>query len=77
MNTNPQIPDAETRAKSVARLREVCLMFDALNMTLDEAIASAEAHIRNSSLNRRRLERGNKLIEAYRQNHKLEDELEL
>lgn len=36
------IPDARTRAKSVARLQEISLMFDTLNDTLDKAIASAE-----------------------------------
>lgn len=51
MNSQPKIPDSETRAKSVARWREVCLMFDDLNMLLDEAIALAEADIRNSPIN--------------------------
>jgi hypothetical protein len=67
MNDNKQIPDAATRAKSVARLREVCLMFDALNMTLDEAIASAEADIRNSAIAIRRREKANELFAAYKQ----------
>ncbi len=31
-------------------------MLDALNMTLDEAIASADADIRNNNINRRRQE---------------------
>ena len=34
---NKKIPDIETRKKSVSRLKEACLMLDALNMTLDEA----------------------------------------
>lgn len=45
---NKSIPDAQTRAKSVERLREICLMFDALNVTLDEAIVSAEVDLRNT-----------------------------
>ena len=56
MNQNNEIPDAETRAKSVARLREVALMFDALNITLSEAISSAEEDIRNNPVNIRRRE---------------------
>ncbi len=67
MSNDKKIPDVETRAKSVARLREICLMFDALNMTLDEAIASAEADVRNSSHNIRRREKANTLFEAYKQ----------
>ena len=34
-----RIPDLKTREKSVSRIKEACLMLDALNMTLDEAIA--------------------------------------
>lgn len=51
----PKIPDPETRRRSVERLREVCRQFDALNLLLDEAIALAEADIRNSPLNAYRL----------------------
>jgi hypothetical protein len=39
MNTEKPIPDAETRAKSVARLKEIGLMFDHVNRILDQAIA--------------------------------------
>lgn len=46
MNNQPRIPDAETRAKSVARLRDVCYMFDAQIMVLDELIAQVEAENR-------------------------------
>jgi hypothetical protein len=65
MNSN-KIPDIETREKSVLRLKEACLMLDALNMTLDEAIASAEADIRNNALNRRRREKANRLFSTYK-----------
>lgn len=51
----PRIPDPETRKRSVERLREVCRQFDVLNLMLDEAIALAEADIRNSPLNAYRL----------------------
>jgi len=57
MNHQPEIPDAETRKRSVERMREVCRQFDALNLLLDEAIAQAEADIRNSPLTAYRLGR--------------------
>ena len=47
---NRKIPDIETRKKSVLRLKEARLMLKALNMTLDEVIASFEADIRNKSI---------------------------
>ena len=61
MNKN-KIPDTETREKSVSRLKQACLMLDALNMTLDEAIASAEAGIRNNNINRRRRQEAERLF---------------
>lgn len=64
MNSQPQIPDPETRTKSIARWREVCLMFDDLNMLLDEAIALAEADIRNSPINVERRQRARNLLET-------------
>lgn len=67
MNTEKRIPDAETRARNVARLREVCLMFDELNMMLAQASAIAEADLQNSPLYVRRRERVRKQLESYRQ----------
>lgn len=64
MNSKLKIPDSETRAKSVARWREVCLMFDYMNMLLDEAIALAEADIRNSPINVERRKRAGNLLET-------------
>jgi hypothetical protein len=66
MNNEKFIPDAETRAKSVARLKEIALMFDDLNMTLDEAIAHFEADIRNNPRNRRKREKAQALFDAYK-----------
>ncbi|MGK7874249.1 MAG: hypothetical protein AB4426_13330 [Xenococcaceae cyanobacterium] len=63
MNSQPKIPDQETIQRHVTKMREVCLMFDALNMTLDEAIAQAEADIRNSPINVYRREKAKKLLE--------------
>lgn len=63
---NKKIPDVETREKSVSRLKKVCLMLDALNMTLDEAIASAESDIRNNNINRRSREKAERLFTHYK-----------
>lgn len=57
MNNQPKIPDSETIKRHVAMLREVCRQHDQLNLLLDEAIASAEADIRNSPLTAYRLGR--------------------
>ena len=51
---NNDIPDIKTRKRLVSRLKEACLMLNALNVTLDEAIASAESDTRNNDTNRRR-----------------------
>ena len=64
MNNN--VPDKKTREKSVSRLKEACLMLDALNMTLDEAIASAESDIRNNDINRRRRQKAERLFAHYK-----------
>ena len=63
---NHKIPDIKTREKSVSRLKEACLMLDGLNMTLDEAIASAEKDIRNNSINRRRRQKAERLFTNYK-----------
>lgn len=67
--SNKKVPDLETRKKSVSRLKEVCLMLDALNMTLDEAIASSEADIRNNKINRRRRQEAEKLFANYKKSN--------
>jgi hypothetical protein len=67
--SNNQIPDQETRTKSLSRLREACLMLDALNMTLDEAIASAEADNRNNKVNRRRRQEAERLFANYKKSN--------
>ncbi len=45
-----------TRRRSVEKLREVCRQYDALNLLLNEALASVEADIRNSPLTAYRLQ---------------------
>jgi hypothetical protein len=66
MNIEKRIPDAETRAKNVARLQEVCLMFDHLNMMLEQASAIAEADLQNSPLYVSRRARVQKQLESYK-----------
>lgn len=44
------LPNPEKVKQTVAKMREVCHQFDALNLALDELIAKIEADIRNSSL---------------------------
>ena len=39
MNTQFRIPDPQTRAKSIAKLREACRQLDLANLMLDEALA--------------------------------------
>jgi hypothetical protein len=67
MNNQRKIPDAETRARNVARLREVNLMLDSLNMKLELALAIAEADLQNSPLYVSRRERLRKELEIQEQ----------
>ncbi len=45
MNNEFKIPDPETRARSIANLKEACRLLDLFNLQLDEAIAVADAHL--------------------------------
>ncbi|MBW4620371.1 MAG: hypothetical protein KME17_13590 [Cyanosarcina radialis HA8281-LM2] len=71
MNNQPRIPDPETRARSVARMREICLMFDAQIVAqivlLDELIAQGEAENRQNPINIYRREQGKRLLESLKQ----------
>jgi hypothetical protein len=46
MNDKLRIPDAETRARSIANLREAGRMLDLLTLELDEAIAILDKGLR-------------------------------
>ncbi|ACK70930.1 hypothetical protein PCC7424_2513 [Gloeothece citriformis PCC 7424] len=46
MTQEPRIPDAETRARNVARMREAGRQMDLVNLQLDELIAMIEADLR-------------------------------
>jgi hypothetical protein len=39
MNNQPRVPDPETRARSVARMREICVAFDEQIAVLDKLSA--------------------------------------
>lgn len=67
MNKQPHLPDPEKVKQRVARMREICLMFDAQIMLLDELIAQVEAENRNNPINVYRREKGKRLLESLMQ----------
>ncbi|MGK7874506.1 MAG: hypothetical protein AB4426_14720 [Xenococcaceae cyanobacterium] len=62
MSNQPRIPGAQTRARSVARMRELVKRMDAGILELDELIARLEADIRNSPLTAYRLGKAKWLV---------------
>ena len=67
MNNQPHLPEPEKVKQRVARMREICLMFDAQIMLLDELIAQVEAENRNNPINVYRREKGKRLLESLMQ----------
>ncbi len=67
MTQQPQPPDLEKVKQTAARMREICLMFDAQIMLLDELIAQVEAENRNNPINVYRREKGKRLLESLMQ----------
>lgn len=63
MNQPLQFPDPEKVKQRAARMREICLMFDAQIMILDELIAQVEAENRNNPINVYRREKGKRLLD--------------
>ncbi|MDZ4873544.1 MAG: hypothetical protein CLLPBCKN_002940 [Chroococcidiopsis cubana SAG 39.79] len=63
MNQSLKFPDLEKVKQRAARMREICLMFDAQIMLLDELIAQVEAENRNNPINVYRRGKGNILLE--------------
>ena len=61
------LPDPEKVKQRVARMREICLMFDAQIMVLDELIAQVEAENRKNLINLYRREKGKRLLESLMQ----------
>jgi hypothetical protein len=45
MSNDFKIPDAETRAKSIANIREAGRLLDLCTLDLDEAIAALDKHL--------------------------------
>jgi hypothetical protein len=54
MTTKSRIPDAETRARSVHKLKEICRELEVVELMLDEAIALADRDLREQRLARLR-----------------------
>jgi hypothetical protein len=55
MTSHQIIPDAQTRAQNVARMREANLRLDALNLQLDHLIAMVETENRKNPVTLHRL----------------------
>jgi hypothetical protein len=64
MTQQPALPDLEKVQQTVAKMREVCYQFDALNLALDELIAQIEADIRQSPLTVYRLRKVQSVAQA-------------
>ena len=55
MMSHQHIPDAQTRAQNVARMKEANLRLDALNLQLDHLIGTVEAENRKNPVTLHRL----------------------
>lgn len=51
MNNQPRIPDPEKRARSIARMREVCTQFDEQIAVLDQLSAQLDAANKQNPVN--------------------------
>jgi hypothetical protein len=67
MNDELRIPDAETRARSIANLREAGRMLDLLTLDLDEIIAILDEDLREQR-RARLLHRSNSISTARLEN---------
>jgi hypothetical protein len=67
MNNQPKIPDPFTRECSIAKMREISMMFDAQIMVLDELIARVEAQNRQNPINAYRQKQGKRLLTSLQQ----------
>jgi exonuclease VII small subunit len=52
MTTKSRIPDAETRARAVHKLKEICRELEVVELMLDEAIALVDRDLREQRLAR-------------------------
>jgi len=62
MNQQSQIPDPETRMRSLARWREVNQQIDLLTLQLDELIAMVEVGLREQRLVRLQCKARGKIV---------------
>ena len=63
MAQTQQFSAPEKVKQRAARMHDICLMFDAQIMILDELIAQVEAENRNNPINVYRREKGKRLLE--------------
>lgn len=64
MTQQPALPNPEKVQQTVAKMRQVCHQFDALNLALDELITQIEADIRQSPLTAYRLRKAQSVAQA-------------
>ncbi len=62
MNQPSQTPNPEKIKQTASRLRDICTMFDAQILILDELIAQVEAENRNHPLNYTKKMKGKALL---------------
>lgn len=67
MNNQSKIPDSVTRERSIAKMREISMMFDAQIMVLDELIAQVESQNRQNPINVYRQKQGKRLLTSLQQ----------
>lgn len=58
-------PEPEEVKQTVAKLREICTLFDEQILVLDELIAQLEAEEQNNPLNQYRRQKGMERLQAY------------
>ena len=67
MNQQPKVPHKDVRERSIAKMREISMMFDTQIMVLDELIAKVEAQNRQSPINIYRQKQGKSLLASLQQ----------
>lgn len=73
MNNQPKIPDSTTRERSIAKMRQISVMFDAQIMVLDELIAKVEAQNRQNPISIYRQQQGKRLLTSLQQEIEIEN----
>lgn len=65
MNKAIKTPDIDKVKLTAAKMRDICTMFDAQIIVLDELIAQVEAENRNHPLKIRTKEKAGQMFQAY------------